>query len=85
MAHLVEKIFWHFFQFAEAYTFVFAWIVIPLGFWVVYLFLKRQTPDLVSPPVMAHAVHSASETPTPKEELKPPEKEPQVNKNLANA
>ena len=32
----------HFYNYAEAYTILFTWITVPLGFYVIYRFLRTQ-------------------------------------------
>lgn len=82
MGHLVEQILVHFFNYAEGYTFLFSWIAIPLGFFTVFLFLKRNSEKIV-----AASVSTATSNPDEKKEVEiaPPKKEAQVNKNLVNA
>lgn len=80
MEHLIEKLLFHFFNYAESYTFLFAWLVVPTGFYAVFLALKRNAQEIRPPSV--DAVQTVSHD-APGIEL--PKREAQVNKNLANA
>ena len=97
MGHLVEKLLWHFYQFAESYTFLLSWIAVPIGFAVGLLFLKKMSvnsPEAVgmSQPVLRVVEplqDQALNVAEPVTEVNPEEvkaiQEPVVNKNEANA
>lgn len=74
----MEKFLLHFFNYAETYTFLFSWVVVPLGFLGVFMCVKRLSTAVPQ-----------SEPITVKNEqepvIQPPTKAADANKNLVNA